>query len=566
MRKSPKPSSKLNRLKEKKKVLASFTDQIENEAENLIKTYGLSRNQKTKLKKIVAKYSSIILNNTDGPLTYEELRKKPAAFFHSEQPTLNISWSVGDAFSVFCEPSAFHVLNDNTPTSAENYLMGYGSLATSLKPIMTLRDLGKLLGKFVSFLEKNRASIIRAGSPQVPFLSSTWLNLTLSNLYQNRIAMQKEVGSDFRFEKLFRCKIKFIKIVQKHSISKNAHQLIQEVQNLIKKTFTSDEINHLLLVDGISYKALAPEDSCPGGLSDLLMLLYHVFEEIKFNTRSKIAQSLPGLVFSISGNNPRLRTKQLVMNPQNQRKLFQILDENNDANYLPVRFIDNMNSFFRTALRGKGSTKAKARNFDFLKINPKNPSNGNFIKDAGDFLEIKYDGKKVSIKHSTGLRYICELIRAGGRCISASQLQRGTQYHLGSQLSQDEDTNIQVSSQLGMKLDVTDKKSISNISQKIKSLREELEESQELNDGRAAAINQAIIELNKYVHQSIAPNGKIKSFEDNKIRKSVSNAISRDIDRIKSKHSSLGVHLKRSIKSGSSLVYHPDPPTEWDFL
>jgi hypothetical protein len=115
--------------------------------------------------------------------------------------------------------------------------------------------------------------------------------------------------------------------------------------------------------------------------------------------------------------------------------------------------------------------------------------------------------------------------------------------------------------------EVIDDKALNEIKQKIRDLKEQIEEAHEnFNTDRAEALEDEKEKLEKYLLSATGLMGRSRNFNNpsEKVRKNVTNQISRCIKRIQENHPTLGTHLKNSIKTGTLCSYSPDKSTTWE--
>ncbi|MCO6439012.1 MAG: hypothetical protein J5J06_18110 [Phycisphaerae bacterium] len=94
---------------------------------------------------------------------------------------------------------------------------------------------------------------------------------------------------------------------------------------------------------------------------------------------------------------------------------------------------------------------------------------------------------------------------------------------------------------------------------------EDLDEATAHNDiGRIEKLKAELESLGTELASATGLGGRTRQKTDaDKVRKSVSMAVSRDIDRIKDQHIALGRHLAAFINSGYTFRYSPEPPVDW---
>ena len=98
-----------------------------------------------------------------------------------------------------------------------------------------------------------------------------------------------------------------------------------------------------------------------------------------------------------------------------------------------------------------------------------------------------------------------------------------------------------------------------------RALVEDLGEAKENNDlGQVEKLESEIKALTNQLGSATGLGGRSRAqFDIEKVRKSVSMAVSRDIERIAKSHESLGRHLDVAIDSGLTFRYTPERNPDW---
>jgi hypothetical protein len=98
-----------------------------------------------------------------------------------------------------------------------------------------------------------------------------------------------------------------------------------------------------------------------------------------------------------------------------------------------------------------------------------------------------------------------------------------------------------------------------------RALVEDLAEAKENNDlGQAEKLESEMEALTNQLASATGLGGRSRAqFDIEKVRKSVSMAVSRDIERISKSHESLGRHLDAAIDSGLTFRYTPERNQDW---
>ncbi len=170
----------------------------------------------------------------------------------------------------------------------------------------------------------------------------------------------------------------------------------------------------------------------------------------------------------------------------------------------------------------------------------------------GEYWRLTFDGQTVYLKDSVGLVYIARLLGEPHRDIPAVSL-------LAARAGIDPRV---VSGSAGELLDEAGRK---KYGKRYRDLTEELDEATANNDlGRMEKLKAELDHLGTELARAIGLGGRMREKTDaEKVRKSVSMAVSRDIDRIKEQHATLGRHLSAFINSGYTFRYSPEQPIDW---
>ncbi len=170
----------------------------------------------------------------------------------------------------------------------------------------------------------------------------------------------------------------------------------------------------------------------------------------------------------------------------------------------------------------------------------------------GEFWRLTFDGQTVYLKDSVGLAYIARLLNEPNRDIPAVSLlaaRAGIDPRIASGSS-------------GKLLEEEDRAKYQNL---YREYSEELEEAKRNNDlGRIEKLKSDMDSLAHELARATGLGGRSREKTDaDKVRKSVSMAVSRDIERITGEHAALGRHLDAFITSGLTFRYAPEPPIDW---
>ena len=109
-------------------------------------------------------------------------------------------------------------------------------------------------------------------------------------------------------------------------------------------------------------------------------------------------------------------------------------------------------------------------------------------------------------------------------------------------------------------------RSVDKLSEQFSSLQTELAEAEVNNDlGQKETIQRKLDRLTEEFLEASGSSGRSKKEIDDveRLRKSISNAISRAIKAIEKEHAELGRHLSNAIKRGQFLSYAPEQSITW---
>lgn len=177
---------------------------------------------------------------------------------------------------------------------------------------------------------------------------------------------------------------------------------------------------------------------------------------------------------------------------------------------------------------------------------------GNVFKRRGEVWQMSFEGVTKYFNDSVGIGYIARLLIQPNKIISAVTL-----------LSARADLNPLVAA--GTSGEILDAESVRQYRQRYNDLQEELEEAQQNNDvGRQEKAAKEMYELKAQLNGAVDHRGRSRQKTDTeKVRKAVSEAVSRDIKRITKEHPALGRHLTASISAGADFRYAPERNFDW---
>lgn len=177
---------------------------------------------------------------------------------------------------------------------------------------------------------------------------------------------------------------------------------------------------------------------------------------------------------------------------------------------------------------------------------------GNVFQRRGEFWQMSFEGETKYFKDSVGIGYIARLLIQPHKIISAVTL-------LAARAGIDP---LVAAGTAGEGLDAQARK---EMGQRFRDLQEDLEEARRNNDiGRQEKAENEMEALTVQLASAFDHRGRPRQQTDaDKVRKSVSEAVRRDIERITAEHPTLGRHLTASIFSGSDFRYAPEHQADW---
>jgi hypothetical protein len=199
----------------------------------------------------------------------------------------------------------------------------------------------------------------------------------------------------------------------------------------------------------------------------------------------------------------------------------------------------------------------------------------NVFQNQGDFWKVVYQGEQLlPLKDSKGLHYLAILLQNPGKMfhvlhliqlVNDSDMKiRGIHDHLSEERLSQEGLSI---SFLGDAGKVIDSQALKEYRQKIRELKEEIEEAENNNDfHRSEALRRDKEFLEQHILALTDVRGHTRKMHDyvDRARKAVTNAIKYSINKIYQTHPEFGEHLKNSIQTGTSCSYFPDKPISWE--
>ncbi len=177
---------------------------------------------------------------------------------------------------------------------------------------------------------------------------------------------------------------------------------------------------------------------------------------------------------------------------------------------------------------------------------------GNVFQRRGEFWQMSFEGETKYFKDSVGIGYIARLLIQPHKIVSAVTLLAAR-------------AGIDPLVTAGTSGEVLDAESRKQLGQRYIDLHEDLEEARRNHDiGRQEKAEKEMEALTVQLASAFDHRGRPRQQTDaDKVRKSVSEAVRRDIERIAKEHPALGRHLTASIFPGADFRYAPERDPDW---
>ncbi len=185
----------------------------------------------------------------------------------------------------------------------------------------------------------------------------------------------------------------------------------------------------------------------------------------------------------------------------------------------------------------------------------------------GEDWRVRFDGRTVWFKHRVGLEYIARLLSQPGSPLPVSVLHQNEHGWPSRALTSEELDLLGESVGYSAQQSMTDRAAISACAARLLAIAGELEHVEQNGDAEVAqTLRREKEQINAYLRSCSGKNGRIRSVPDNleRIRKSVSNAITRAIDAIADENPALGRHLRCSVNTGYNVQYSPPKDRQWE--
>jgi hypothetical protein len=176
----------------------------------------------------------------------------------------------------------------------------------------------------------------------------------------------------------------------------------------------------------------------------------------------------------------------------------------------------------------------------------------NTFRYSGDMWILSFDGRAVPLKDSVGLVYIARLLSEPNRDIAAVSLLAAR-------------AGIDPRIAKGSAGPILTEEARRNYERRYLESQEDLADAKKNNDlGRLTVLENEMDALMTELARATGLSGRRREKTDaDRVRKSVSMAVSRAIERIAGEHETLGRHLEVSISSGRTFRYSQEHPVPW---
>ena len=194
---------------------------------------------------------------------------------------------------------------------------------------------------------------------------------------------------------------------------------------------------------------------------------------------------------------------------------------------------------------GSGAREAPALVRQAVMLVPRRAPAENVFRSEGDYWSMGFEGRTVRLRDLKGLHYLARFLGAPGR-----------EFHVLDLVA------VERSPDTGDAGAMLDAKAKDAYKRRLGEIEQDIEEAQVTGDGERAA--QAQLErdfLARELAHAVGLGGRDRraSSSSERARASVTRAIRQAITRIHDHHPALGDHLDRTIRTGTTCGYHPDP-------
>jgi tetratricopeptide (TPR) repeat protein len=182
---------------------------------------------------------------------------------------------------------------------------------------------------------------------------------------------------------------------------------------------------------------------------------------------------------------------------------------------------------------------------------PVSAATENVFRREGDYWSLELDGLTVRLRDLKGLHYLARLLGAPGRELHVLDL-----------------AAVERSPDVGDAGAMLDPQAKEMYRRRLGEIEEDIEEAQLVGDGERAAQAEAERDfLARELGRAVGLGGRDRraSSDSERARAGVTRAIRQAMGRIHEHHPRLGFHLERTIRTGTTCAYMPDPrvPMAW---
>ena len=176
----------------------------------------------------------------------------------------------------------------------------------------------------------------------------------------------------------------------------------------------------------------------------------------------------------------------------------------------------------------------------------------NVFRRLGQYWVIKYDTELVLLHSTNGLSYLARLLVDPGRKIPAAFL-------LAAEMGIDPRIPV------GSSGPVLDDQALAAYRKTYHEITHDLEEAKRNHDhARMAELETQKETFSAEIEKATGLGGRKREMSDSeRVRKNVSNAVTRAIEAVAVEHVRLGQHLRNAITSGSVFSYDPERDPQW---
>jgi hypothetical protein len=178
----------------------------------------------------------------------------------------------------------------------------------------------------------------------------------------------------------------------------------------------------------------------------------------------------------------------------------------------------------------------------------------NLFRREQDFWLIAFNGKAVRLRHMVGFDYLAELLRRPGAEVEALTL--------AGRPERDSEAVIATAG-----LEMADDKTLREVRAALQERKIELAAVPAKDWPKRGRLQEEIKKLEDYLSQAEARNVRARKIAGSaqRTRTAVTNAIVRAIQSVEKDHADLAEHLQGSVRTGTTLIYLPATPIDWQF-